>query len=272
MDTEAHQEAPDLGAPSSDAGTTEDAGASHKSAGIDKGKDPEVPEVRTIPEPASGGQATPAAPEQASPQTPSSEKTPAPTKAAAPAQTTAPAKTGTLKIERVLKSGTQTAATAPAKPGPRPSSALALHVGRAASRPGHRPSFFETPELEGIVPLVTKSDQSLGSLREHCIKWNDAGNMDTADSRSKKLAEASATGRSSDILAAKPIPIASELLSLQQRLHLVADATNVSPFPLISPVPENVGCPGYGHPRFFDSLLALLIFMPTYELNLSFKS
>jgi hypothetical protein len=79
---------------------------------------------------------------------------------------------------------------------------------------------------------VTKSDQSLGSLKEHCIKWNDAGNMDTADSRSKKLAEASATGHSSDILAAKPIPIASELLSLQQRLHLVADATNVSPLNL----------------------------------------
>jgi hypothetical protein len=79
---------------------------------------------------------------------------------------------------------------------------------------------------------VTKSDQSLGSLKEHCIKWNDAGNMDTADSRSKKLAEASATGHSSDILAAKPIPIASELLSLQQRLHLVADATNVSSFHL----------------------------------------
>jgi hypothetical protein len=107
---------------------------------------------------------------------------------------------------------------------------LALHLGRAASWPSYRPSFFDTPELEGIVPLVTKSDQSLGSLKEHCIKWNDAGSMDTADSRSKKLAKASATGNPSDILAAKPIPIACELLSLQQRLHLMADATNVSPF------------------------------------------
>jgi hypothetical protein len=53
--------------------------------------------------------------------------------------------------------------------------------------------------------------------------------MDTADSRSKKMAEASATGDPADILAAKPIPIASELLSLQQRLHRLADATNVSP-------------------------------------------
>jgi hypothetical protein len=103
-----------------------------------------------------------------------------------------------------------------------------LHLGRVATRPGYRTSFFDTPELEGIVPLVTKSDQSLGSLKEHCIKWNDAGNMDTADCRSKKLAEASATGKPSDILAAKPIPIACELLSLQQRLHLVADATNIS--------------------------------------------
>jgi hypothetical protein len=52
--------------------------------------------------------------------------------------------------------------------------------------------------------------------------------MDTADSKNKKLAEASATGNPSDILAAKPIPIACELLSIQQRLHLLADATNVS--------------------------------------------
>jgi hypothetical protein len=232
MDTEAHQEAPDTGAPSSDAGTTEDAGASHKSAGIDKGKDPEVPEVRTIPEPASGGQATPAAPEQASPQTPSSEKTTAPAKPAAPAKSSAPAKTGTLKIERVLKFGTQPAATAPAKAAPRPSSAVALHLGRAASRPGYRTNFFDTPELEGIVPLETKSDQSLGSLKEQCVQWNEASNMDTADSRSKKMAEASATGNPADILAAKPIPIACEFLSLQQRLHKLADATNVSPLHL----------------------------------------
>jgi hypothetical protein len=77
---------------------------------------------------------------------------------------------------------------------------------------------------------VSKSDKSLGSLKEHCIRWNDADNMDTADSRSKKLAEASATSNPADILAAKPIPIACELLSLQQRLHLLADATNVSLF------------------------------------------
>jgi hypothetical protein len=77
---------------------------------------------------------------------------------------------------------------------------------------------------------VSKSDKSLGSLKEHCIRWNDADSMDTADSRSKKLAEASATGDPSDILATKPIPIACELLSLQQRLHRLADATNVSLF------------------------------------------
>jgi hypothetical protein len=249
MDTEAHQEAPDLGVPSSDAGTTEDAGASHKSAGIDKGKAPEVPEVRTIPEPASAGQAAPAAPEQTSPQTPSSEKTPAPSKttapekpaasakSSAPAKSTAPAKSGTLKIQPT-KSGTPSAATAPSKAAPRPSSAIALHLGRAATRPGYRTSFFNTPELEGIVPLATKSDQSLGSLKEHCTKWNDAGCMDTADSRSKKMAEASATGNPADILAAKPIPIACEVLSLQQRLHLVADAINVSPLHMYIPSPR----------------------------------
>jgi hypothetical protein len=225
LDTEAQLEAPDSGAPTSDAGTTEDAGASHKSAGIDKGKAPEVPEVRTIPEPAPAGQAVPAAPEQPAPTTP-----PAPTKAAAPAKTTVPDTAGTLKLERTLKSGTQPAATAPAKSAPRPSSALALHLGRAASRPGYRPSFFDTPELEGRVPLETKSDESLGSLKERCEKWNAADSMDTAESKKKKLAEASATGNPADILAAKPIPIACELLSLQQRLHRLADATNVSLF------------------------------------------
>jgi hypothetical protein len=111
----------------------------------------------------------------------------------------------------------------------RTSSALALHLGRAATRPGYRPNFFDTPELEGRVPLETKSDQSLGSLKEHCVRWNDAGNMDTADSRRRKMAEASATGDPADILAAKPIPIACELLSLQQRLHRLDDATNVCP-------------------------------------------
>jgi hypothetical protein len=234
MDTGAHQEAPDSGAPTNDAGTTEDVGASNKGTGIDdKGKGPAVPEVRTIPEPAPAGQAAPAAPEQPAPKTPSTEKTLAPSKTAAPAKTlipdktSAPVKSGTLKI-RPAKSGTPSAATAPSKAASRPSSALALHLGRAATRPGYRRNFFDTPELEGRVPLETKSDQSLGSLKEHCARWNDAGNMDTADSRSKKMAEASATGNPLDTLAAKPIPIACELLSLQQRLHQLADATNVS--------------------------------------------
>jgi hypothetical protein len=229
MDTGAHQEAPDSGTPISDAGTTKDAGAGDKSAGTDlKGKGPAVPEVRIIPEPAPAGQTAPAAPEQPAPKTPSSEKTATPTKATASAKTTAPAKSGTLKIQPT-KSSTPSAATAPPKAAARTSSALALHLGRAAARPGYRTSFFDTPELEGLVPLVTKSDQSLGSLKEQCTKWNDASSMDTADSRSKKLAEAMASGDPTDFLAAKPIPIASELLSLQQRLHKLADATNVSP-------------------------------------------
>jgi hypothetical protein len=60
------------------------------------------------------------------------------------------------------------------------------------------------------------------------MKWNDADYMDTASSRKKKLAEAPTTGNPAAILSAKPIPIASELLSIQQRLHLLADATNIS--------------------------------------------
>jgi hypothetical protein len=270
MDTGAQQDAPNSGAPTSGTGTTEDAGASNRSAGTDiKGKGPAVPEVRTIPEPAPAGQAAAATPEQPAPKTPSAEKTPAPAKTAAsaktstPDKTSAPVKSGTLKIQltksgtlkiQPTKSSTPCAATAPSKAASRPSSALALHLGRAATRPGYRPSFFDTPELEGRVPLETKSDESLGSLKERCTKWNDTDSMDTADSRSKKLAEASATGNPSDILAAKPIPIACELLSLQQRLHRLADATNVSFFYThISPVPENVGCLGYRQPGFSNN-------------------
>jgi hypothetical protein len=107
---------------------------------------------------------------------------------------------------------------------------MTLHYGKAAARP----SFFQTPELEGRVSLLTKSDQSLGSLKEHCMKWNDADCMDTASSKKKKLAGASAAGTPDAILASKPIPIASELLSIQQRLHRLADATNVS-IPLTYP-------------------------------------
>jgi hypothetical protein len=219
MDTGAPPDAPDTGVPTSSAGTTEDAGAGNKNAGTEKGKAPEVPEVRTDPAPASAGQAAPAAPEQPAPKTPTAEKT------AAPAKTSVPAKSGTAKIKQIIRTGTQSAATAsaPAKPAPS-SSAMTLHFGKAASRP----SFFETPELEGRVSLLTKSYKSLGSLKEYCTKWNDADFIDTASSKKKKLAEAAATGNPAAILAAKPIPIASELLSIQQRLHLLTDSTNVS--------------------------------------------
>jgi hypothetical protein len=210
MDTGAQQDAPDTSAPTNSAGTTEDAGAGTKSTNLDKGKALEVPEIWTDPAPASAGQAAPAAPEQPAPKTPSPEKTPAPAKTAAPAKTSTPVKSGTLKIKQIIKFGTQFTATASAKVAPRPSSALALHFGKAVARP----SFFDTPELEGRVSLLSKSDKNLGSLKEHCIKWNDADTMDTAESRNKKAAEASATGDPTDILAAKPIPIACELLSI----------------------------------------------------------
>jgi hypothetical protein len=275
MDIGAQQDASDAGAPTSGAGTTEDAGAGTKSAGIDKGKAPEVPEIRTDPAPASAGQAAPAAPEQPAPKTPSAEKTPAPAKTAAPAKTSVPDKTSvpvksdTLKIKQIIKSRTQSAATAPTKPAPS-SSALALHFGKAAARP----RFFDTPELEGHVSLLTKSDKSLGSLKEHYIKWNDADFMDTASSQKKKLAEASATGNPTNILAAKPIPIACELLSIQQRLHLLADATNVS-LSYIYPQSPKMSAVRDTDIRDFPILCALSYFQincPTYGLDPSFKS
>jgi hypothetical protein len=61
------------------------------------------------------------------------------------------------------------------------------------------------------------------------MKWNDADCMDTASSKKKKLTGVPAPGNP-EVVPAKPIPIASELLSIQQRLHLLADATNVSIF------------------------------------------
>jgi hypothetical protein len=264
LDTGAQPDPPDSGAPTSGAGTTEDASASNESASIDiKGKGPAVPEVRTIPEPASAtGQAAPATAEHPAPKTPSAEKTPAPAKPAAsaktsvPDKTSAPVKSGTLKIKQIIKSETQSAATAPAKAAPRPSSALALHFGKAAARP----SFFDTPELEGRVSLLTKSDQSLGSLKEHCEKWNDADFMDTSDSKKKKLAKALATGNPTDILAAKPIPIACELLSIQQRLHLLADATNVSLFYIYIPSPRKCWLSGIWTSRIFQYFLHSSIF------------
>jgi hypothetical protein len=211
------------------------------SAGIDKGKGPAVPEVRTDPAPASAGQAAPTAPEQPAPKTPTAEKT------TALAKTSVPAKTGTLKIHQIIKTAASPATSAPASAKTAPS-VMTLHYGKAAARP----SFFETPELEGRVSLLTKSDKSLGSLKEHCIKWNDADYMDTASSRKKKLAEASATGNPAAILAAKPIPIASELLSIQQRLHLLADTTNVSVLLIHIPSPRKCRVSGIRTSEIFN--------------------
>jgi hypothetical protein len=255
MDTGAQQDTLDTGAPASGTGTAEDAGAGDKSAGIDKGKNLKVPEVRPEPASASPGQATPAVPEKPVSQTPAPEKSAA-----------VLAKTGTFKIKQIVKTGPAPAKTAqpPVKimpttgKTPAASSAMTFHTGKGAARI----SSFHTPELEGRVSLRTKSDQSLGSLKEHCMKWNDADFLDTASSSKKKsLAGTPALGNpDTEIIPAKPIPIASELFSLQQRLFRLAEATNVSNFPHISPVPENVGCPGYGLPGFSNITFNLVDF------------
>jgi hypothetical protein len=159
MDTGAQQDAPDTGADASGAGTAVNVGAGNKSVGIDKGKSPEVPEIWTDPASASPRQATPAAPEKPAPKTLAPEKT-----------TAAPAKTGTFKMTQIIKTAPAPAKTAPApvKTAPAPgktapaSSAMTLHTGKGASRV----SSFHTPKLEGRVSLWTKSDNSLGSLKE----------------------------------------------------------------------------------------------------------
>jgi hypothetical protein len=156
------------------------------------------------------------------------------------------AKTGTFKMTQIIKTAPAPAKTAPA------SSAMTLHTGKGAAQV----SSFHTPELEGRVSLWTKSDNSLGSLKEYCMKWNDADFVDTASSGKKKT------------LAGTPAPsnpdVTSKLFSIQQRLYRLAEATNVSIYPYISPVPENVGCSGYGHPEFSNIFFNLADF-PTAQ-------
>jgi hypothetical protein len=198
MDSGAQEDTPDTDANASSAGTAKDAGAGDKSIDIDKGKAPKVHEVWTNPAPASAGQATPAAPKQPLPKAPTPEKT------------AVPAKADTFKMTQIIKTVPSPAATmpAPAKPAPS-SSAMTLHIGRGAARP----SFFHTLELEGHISLRTKSNKSLGSLKEYYTKWNDADYMDTASSKKKKLTGVSAPGNP-DVVLAKPIAIASELFSI----------------------------------------------------------
>jgi hypothetical protein len=136
---------------------------------------------------------------------------------------------------------------------PPASSAMTLHTSKGAARV----SSFHTPELEGRVSLRTKSDNSLGSLKEYCMKWNDADFVDTASSGKKKAlarTQTVATGNP-PVVPAKPVAITSKLFSIQQRLYRVAEATNVSIYPYISPVPENAGYPEHRHSGFFNNSL-----------------
>jgi hypothetical protein len=153
----------------------------------------------------------PATPEKPAPQTLAPEKTPAP-QTSAPA----PAKTGTH---------TTTPAPAPAKATltfkiikekgvtPPASTAMTLRTSKGAVRI----SSFHTPELDGRVSLWTKSDNSLGSLKEYCMRWNAADVMDTASSGKKKTlvgTQGLAAGNPPAI-PVKRVAIASELFIIQ---------------------------------------------------------
>jgi hypothetical protein len=136
MDTGAQQDALDTGANASSAGSADNAGASSKSADIDKGKAPEVPEIWAEPAQTALRQATLAALEKTTPQTSASEKTPAPqTSAPAPAKTDTPtmslaptpAKAApTFKMTQIIKEKGAT---------PHASSAMILHTSKGATRP-----------------------------------------------------------------------------------------------------------------------------------------
>jgi hypothetical protein len=252
MDTGAQQDAPDTSTDTRGAGTTDNAGASSKSAGIDKGKGPEVPEVRAELEQAASGEATPTAPEKPAPHASALEKTPpAPAKTSIPTTTPVPTpakaaptppaqvKPTTFKMTKIIK---EKSATPPA------STAMTLHTSKGAARV----SSFNTAELDGRGPMQTKSGNSLDSLKEYYLMCNAADVMDMASSGKKKApagTQALIVGNPPDI-PARPRAIASELFSIQQRLYLVADANTVSIYPYIFPVPENVGCLEYGHSGF----------------------
>jgi hypothetical protein len=92
------------------------------------------------------------------------------------------------------------------------------------------------------------------------MKWNDADFVDTASSSKKKALAGTQTTDNPPAIPAKPIAIASELFSIQQRLYRLAEATNVSTDPYISPVPENVGCLGYRHLGFSNIFFNLADF------------
>jgi hypothetical protein len=109
---------------------------------------------------------------------------------------------------------------------PPASTAMTLHTSKGAARV----SSFNTPELDGCALLQTKSGNSLGSLKEYCMRWNAADIMDTASSDKQKApagTQALVAG-SPLVIPAKPVAIASEQFSIQHRLFLVANATTVS--------------------------------------------
>jgi hypothetical protein len=109
--------------------------------------------------------------------------------------------------------------------------ALTLHTSKGAARI----SSLINLKLEGHAPLQTKSGNSLGSLKEYCLKWNATDVMDTASSVKLKApvgTQALAAAGPPDVLT-KPRAIASELFSIQQRLFLTSNASTVSISPLL---------------------------------------
>jgi hypothetical protein len=85
-------------------------------------------------------------------------------------------------------------------------------------------------EIEGRVPVQTKSGKSLGSLKDYFLKWKAADVMDTASFGNPKAptkTQALAVGGPPEI-PVKLRAIASELFKVQQNLFKIADATTVS--------------------------------------------
>jgi hypothetical protein len=132
-------------------------------------------------------------------------KTPVPAPAKAVPTPPVQAKPTTTKITKII--------TKEKSAIPSASTAMTLHASKGAARI----ISLINPELEGCAPLKTKSGNSLGSLKEYCLRWNAADVMDTGSSGKKKAparTQALVAGNPTDI-PAKPIAIANELFSIQ---------------------------------------------------------
>jgi hypothetical protein len=172
MDTAAHQDTQNTNLDDSGVGTQDNVGASNKSVGIDKGKAPKHPKqqpekqpgqqtlTKTTPEvtisppkhPTSAAleQPAPEASKKTAPFAPTKETAPATEKVAlAPSKATPPPQQQVINVKSPKASK---AKDPPPSGGVKPSTILALHIGKGASQAS---SLVNPENIEGCVSVNT---------------------------------------------------------------------------------------------------------------------